>query len=82
MNFTIPARSMKREVLLMLMDSVPTRLRYDARLPECWPILRDLVCGKIMSTLAAAVSVGKNRQGRSAFTTTVVRTGLIIQRVT
>ena len=59
MNFTIPARSMKREVLLMLMDSVPTRLRYDARLPECWPILRDLVCGKIMSTLAAAVSVGR-----------------------
>ena len=40
--------------------------------------LLQVEVGKIMSTFAAAVSVGKNRQGRSAFTTTVVRTGLII----
>ena len=44
-NFTIPARSIKREVLRMLMDGVPTKLRYGAMLPGCWLIVRDLVCG-------------------------------------
>lgn len=44
-NFTIPVRPIKREVERMLMDGLHTELGHDSMLPECWPLVRDLVCG-------------------------------------